>query len=239
MTLAEGEIPVRRPGATRVVSKPIDVPGAADARRVEWTVPAGGGIDAARIVTVLALSSDKVLVNLSMGVSESQAAGRADRRRRALAAGRLAMGAHGNLPLLGEAGDRRWLARGIAAGAVAMIAAVLVAMFFITAFIGDAGQGWAERGTLTAVLFTALWAVNAAGAGAIGAWQAAESGAPHTAAARFAGAFGPVALIVLVTVASLGGDGASPATVLVEGIVEVAAAVAGADALARRLEAGW
>ena len=149
------------------------------------------------------------------------------------------MGAHGNLPLLGEAGDRRWLARGIATGAVAMIAAVLVAMFFITAFIGDAGQGWAERGTLTAFLFTALWAMNAAGAGAIGAWQAAESGAPHTAAARLAGAFGPVALIGLVTVASLGGDGASPLTVLVEGIVEVAAAVAGADALARRREAGW
>jgi hypothetical protein len=72
--LAEGEIPVRRPGATRVVSKPIEVPGASDARRVEWTVPAGGGIDAARIVTVLALSSDKTLVNLSMGVSQSQAA---------------------------------------------------------------------------------------------------------------------------------------------------------------------
>jgi hypothetical protein len=72
--LAEGEIPVRRPGATRVVSKPIDVPGASDARRIEWTVPAGGGIDAARIVTVLALSSKKVLVNLSMGVSQSQAA---------------------------------------------------------------------------------------------------------------------------------------------------------------------
>ena len=73
--LAEGEIPVRRPGATRVVSKPIEVPGAADARRVEWTVPAGGGIDAARIVTVLGAESDNVLVNLSMGVSESQAAG--------------------------------------------------------------------------------------------------------------------------------------------------------------------
>jgi hypothetical protein len=149
------------------------------------------------------------------------------------------VGTHGHLPLLGEAGDRRWLARGIGAGAVSMIAAVIVAMFFITAFIGDAAQGWAERGTLTAVLFTALWAVNAAGAGAIGAWQAAESGAPHTAAARFAGAFGPVALIVLVTLASLGSNGASPATVLLEGIVEVAAAVAGADALARRLEAGW
>jgi hypothetical protein len=70
--LAEGEIPVRRPGATRVVSKPIDVRGAADARRVEWTVPAGGGLDAARIVTVLALSSKRTLVNLSLGVSQSQ-----------------------------------------------------------------------------------------------------------------------------------------------------------------------
>ena len=149
------------------------------------------------------------------------------------------MGAHGNLPLLGEAGDRRWLLRGIGAGAGAMLAAVIVAMVFISAFIGDAGQGWAERGTLTAVLFTALWSVAAATAGAVGAWQAAERGAPHTAAARFAGAFGPVLLIVLVSVAALGGDGASPATVVVEGIVEAAAAVVGADALARRLEAGW
>ncbi len=71
--LAEGEIPVRRPGATRVVSKPIDVRGAADARRVEWTVPAGGGLDAARIVTVLALSSKRTLVNLSLGVAQSDA----------------------------------------------------------------------------------------------------------------------------------------------------------------------
>src|SRR5882724_9343738 len=70
--LAEGEIPVRRPGATRVVSKAIDVPGAADARRVEWTVPAGGGLEAARIVTVLALSPKRTLVNLSLGVAQSQ-----------------------------------------------------------------------------------------------------------------------------------------------------------------------
>ena len=69
--LAEGEIPIRRPGATRVVSKPIEVAGAKDARRIEWTVPAGGGIDAARIVTVLALSSDRTLVNLSVGVAQS------------------------------------------------------------------------------------------------------------------------------------------------------------------------
>jgi hypothetical protein len=149
------------------------------------------------------------------------------------------VGAHGNLPLPGEAGDRRWLARGIGAGAGAMIVSVLVAMVFVTAVIGDAGQGWAERGTLTAVLFTALWALSAAAAGAIGAWQAAESGAPHTAAARFAGAFGPAALIVLVSVFALGGDSASPVTIVVEAIVEVAAAVAGADALARRLESRW
>lgn len=70
--LAEGEIPVRRPGATRVVSKSIDVRGAADARRVEWTVPAGGGLDAARIVTVLALSSKRTLVNLSLGVAQNE-----------------------------------------------------------------------------------------------------------------------------------------------------------------------
>jgi hypothetical protein len=69
--LAEGEVPVRRPGATRVVSKPIEIDGAKDARRIEWTVPAGGGIDAARIVTVLALSSDRTLVNLSFGVAQN------------------------------------------------------------------------------------------------------------------------------------------------------------------------
>jgi hypothetical protein len=46
-------------------------------------------------------------------------------------------------------------------------------------------------------------------------------------------------LIVLVSVAALGGDGASGVAIVVEGIVEAAAAVLGADALARRLEAGW
>ena len=149
------------------------------------------------------------------------------------------MGAHGNLPLLGEAGDRRWLLRGLGAGAGAMVLFVLVAMVFITAVIDDAGQGWAEQGTLTAVLFTALWSVAAATAGAIGAWQAAERGAPHSAAARFAGALGPVVLVVLVSAAALGGDGASSVAVVAEGVLEAAAAVAGADALARRLEAGW
>lgn len=70
--LTQSEIPVRRPGATRVVSKPVEVAGAADARRLEWTVPAGGGLDAARIVTVLALSKGRTLVNLTVGVSQSR-----------------------------------------------------------------------------------------------------------------------------------------------------------------------
>jgi hypothetical protein len=72
LQLIEGEIPIRRPGATRVSTKPIDVRGASDARRVEWTVPAGGGLEAARIVTILALSSKRTLVNLSLGVAQSQ-----------------------------------------------------------------------------------------------------------------------------------------------------------------------
>jgi hypothetical protein len=86
--LAEGEVPVRRPGAQRVVSKPVDIPGAEDARRIEWTVPAGGGIAAARIVTVLALSADRTLVNLSVGVSQSDVgAARIDELVRSLRVG--------------------------------------------------------------------------------------------------------------------------------------------------------
>ena len=73
--VTEAEIPIRRPGAQRVVSKNVDVPGAADARRVEWTVPAGGGLEPARIVTVLALTGDHTLVNLSVGVAQSQMGG--------------------------------------------------------------------------------------------------------------------------------------------------------------------
>jgi len=41
----------------------IDVPSATDARRIEFTVPAGERLDAARIVTILALSDDRTLVN--------------------------------------------------------------------------------------------------------------------------------------------------------------------------------
>ncbi len=58
----------RRPGARRTLSKEIDVPGAADARRIELTVPAGDGFTASRIVTVLALSDARTLVNVSIGV---------------------------------------------------------------------------------------------------------------------------------------------------------------------------
>src|SRR5262245_61475662 len=70
----QAEIPARRPGAQRVVSKPVDVAGAEDARRIEWTVPAGGGLEPARIVTVLALSKDRTLVNLTIGTTQVQAA---------------------------------------------------------------------------------------------------------------------------------------------------------------------
>ena len=121
-----------------------------------------------------------------------------------------------------------------------MVAAVIVAMVFITALIGDAGQGWAERGTLTAVLFTGLWSRRRGRGGrrrrlAGGRAAGRPTSRPRASPARS----GPCVLIVLVSVAALGGDGASPATIVVEGIVEAAAAVAGADALARRLEAGW
>ena len=136
-------------------------------------------------------------------------------------------------------GERRFLVRGAAAGAGAMLVVVVFALMFVLAFSGDPGPGWADRHTVTGVLLTALWCAAAGGAGAVGAWQAAEGGAPDNAAARLAGAIGPAALIVVVSVASLGGDGAPPAVVVIEALVEVAAAVAGAAALARRLEPGW
>ena len=46
-------------------------------------------------------------------------------------------------------------------------------------------------------------------------------------------------LIVVVSLASLGGSGASSAAIVTEAIVEVAAAVVGARVLAERLETGW
>ena len=135
--------------------------------------------------------------------------------------------------------DWRWLVRGAGAGAGAMLVAVLLAVAIVAAVIGDAGAEWGDRQTLTAVVFTALWCLAAGVAAAIGAWQAAEGGAPDHASVRLAGALGPVVLIVLVSVAALGGDGASSLAVVVEGLVEVVAAIVGADALARRLESGW
>jgi hypothetical protein len=136
-------------------------------------------------------------------------------------------------------GERRFLVRGVASGAGAMLVGVVFALMFVLAFSGDPGPGWADRRTVTGVLLTALWCAAAGAAGAVGAWQAAEGGAPDHSAARLAGAIGPAALIVVVSVASLGGDGTPPAVVVIEALVEVAAAVAGAAALARRLEPGW
>ena len=165
-SLAEGEIPVRRPGATRVVSKPIDVPGAADARR-DRVDGAGRRRDRRRRGSspCSRWAPTRTLVNLSMGVSREPGRRRAHRRRRALAAGRLAWAPTATSRCSARPATAAGSLRGIGAGAGAMIAAVLVAMVFVTAFIGDAGQGWAERGTLTAVLFTALWAVAAAARG--------------------------------------------------------------------------
>jgi hypothetical protein len=135
--------------------------------------------------------------------------------------------------------ERRFLVRGTAAGAGAMLVAVVLALMFVVALSGDPGPGWADRHTVTGVLLSALWCAAAACAGAVGAWQAAEGGAPDHAAARLAGALGPALLIVVVSVAALGGDGAGPAVVVIEALAEIAAAVAGAAALARRLEPGW
>lgn len=137
------------------------------------------------------------------------------------------------------AADARWLVRGAAAGAGAMIAAVLVAVGFVAAVVGDAGPGWGDHAALTGVLLTVVWCLAAGVAGATGAWQAAEGGAPHAGAARLAGALGPSLLIALVSIAALGGDWPSAGVVAVEGVLEVAAAIAGAAVLARRLEPTW
>ena len=134
-------------------------------------------------------------------------------------------------------GERAFLVRGVAAGAGAMLVAVVVLLTFVMALSGDPGPGWADRHTATGVLLTALWCLAAAGAGAVGAWQAAEGGAPDHAAARLAGALGPAVLVVLASVSTIGG--APAAVVAIEALVEVAAAVIGAAALARRLEANW
>lgn len=133
-----------------------------------------------------------------------------------------------------------WLLRGIATGAGAMLAGVIVAVAFVGAISGGADAGWADRAESTAILFTLFWALAAAGSAAVGAFQAAERGAPTHGAVRVAGVLGPAIIIVVATVWGLSGGGtASPGAVLAEGVVELAGAVAGAAALARRLEPGW
>src|SRR5919198_275730 len=86
-----------------------------------------------------------------------------------------------------------------------MLVAVLLAVAIVAAVIGDAGAEWGDRQTLTAVVFTALWCLAAGVAAAIGAWQAAEGGAPDHASVRLAGALGPAALIVVASVSAGGG----------------------------------
>jgi hypothetical protein len=63
-------------------------------------------------------------------------------------------------------GERRFLVRGVAAGAGAMLVGVVFALMFVLAFSGDPGPGWADRHTVTGVLLTALWCAAAGGAGA-------------------------------------------------------------------------
>ena len=135
--------------------------------------------------------------------------------------------------------DRRWLVRGAAIGAGAMLVFMLVAIAFAGALSTGADTTWADRREMTAILFTAFWAVAAAGAAAIGAFQAAEHDAPDHASVRLAGALGPVAIIVLASLWGLGGDDASIAAIVIEAVVEIGAAIMGATALARRLEPGW
>jgi hypothetical protein len=105
---------------------------------------------------------------------------------------------------------------------------------------GGPDATWADRAASTAILFTVFWTLAAAGAAAVGAYQAAEHGAPTHVAVRIAGPAGPALLILAATLWGLGGGGtASPVATLAEGIVELAGAVAGATMLAARLEPGW
>lgn len=135
--------------------------------------------------------------------------------------------------------DRRWLLRGAGAGAGVMIVSVLVIVVIAASIIGDGSLAWADQKALVGVVSTVIWSLVAAAAGAVGAWQAAVGGAPHPAAARFAGALGPVSLIAFVSFASLAIDGPGIVMALIQGIVEAGAAVAGAAALSRRLDAVW
>lgn len=137
---------------------------------------------------------------------------------------------------LNATADRRWLLRGAAAGAGAMVLGVIFMMVLIAVIVGDGSVGWADHMVLAGVVVTCLVSLVAAAAGAVGTWQAAAGGAPHQSAARLAGALGPASLIVLVTLAPLDIDGPGVAVRLMEAVVEVAAAIAGAAVLARRLD---
>ena len=118
--LAEGEIPVRRPGARRVGERLVEVQGAADARRIEWTVPAGGGLAPARI-------GDDPRPRRRQDAGQPQRRRRgepgrvhAGRRRRALAA-------TGDVIKVAPARRRRRVARrGTAIGAGATVVAILL-----------------------------------------------------------------------------------------------------------------
>ena len=92
---------------------------------------------------------------------------------------------------------------------------------------------------MTAILFTLVWCIAVATAAALGAWQAAERGAPGRVAATLAGALGPAVLVILISAWGLGSDTGTPSGIVLEALAEVAAAVAGGAALASRLEPGW
>lgn len=141
--------------------------------------------------------------------------------------------------MAGLAGDRRWLVRGAGMGAGAMLLFMVVAIAFVGAMSSGGDTTWADRREMTAIIFTAFWALAAAAAAAIGAYQAAEHDAPDHAAVRLAGALGPVAIIVLASLWALGPGDVAIGAVVIEAVVEIGAAIAGAAALARRLEPGW
>ena len=81
---------------------------------------------------------------------------------------------------------------------------------------------------MTAILFTAFWSLAAAGAAAIGAFQAAEHDAPDHAAVRLAGALGPAAIVVLASLWALGTATSRSRAIVIEAVVEIGAAIAGA-----------
>jgi hypothetical protein len=136
-------------------------------------------------------------------------------------------------------GDGAWLVRGAAIGAGATVVAILLGTFLVGLLAHDPDPGWGDRQAMTAILLTVVWCIAVATAGALGAWQAAERGAPGRLAATFAGALGPAVLVVLISAWGLGSDTGTPSGIVIEALAEVAAAVARAAALASRLEPGW